>query len=274
MKDCLLPFHLKSCPVRGRIVRLSQLTSALSLQHKYPILIQDRLNELVALGLILASGFKFEGVFTLQVTGNGPVRLMLVDVTHEGHVRACARFEDLAFTNHTATLKDLFSKGTLAFTIDQIATPDRYQGVIELHGDTFAQCLQHYFAQSEQIKTHLTLFSDQNDVGAIFIQRMPLQDEWDENLWQDLGIFLATLSPQELLDESVEAKTLLHRLFWNEGLVLDPEKTIVLKCRCSYKKIRDMLSGFDLNARQNMVKEGKISVVCEFCNQIYQFEPF
>lgn len=275
--DYLFPFHLESCPVRGRMVRLSALTADLAAQHRYPQAIQDKLNHLVALGLILASGFKFEGIFTLQVTGDGPVRLMLVDITHEGHVRACARFDPTHTFESTASLDSLFGRAVLAFTVDQPTTIERYQGIIELKGETFAQCVQCYFEQSEQIKTHLTLFSDHTDVGAVFIQRMPPQhqnESWDENLWQDLGIFMTTLTPHELLDESISPPTLLHRLFWNEGLVLDPEKSIALKCRCSHEKIKAMLSGFDPNSRQEMVKDGRITVTCEFCNQEYHFEPF
>src|SRR3954470_23128375 len=92
--DFVLPFQLENASIRGRLVRLKGSLKDILDRHNYPPLVNRMLEELVALGVGLASLFKFEGVFTLQVSGDGPLRLMVVDVTHEGEIRACARFDE------------------------------------------------------------------------------------------------------------------------------------------------------------------------------------
>jgi molecular chaperone Hsp33 len=293
--DITIPFQLEGCPVRGRIVRLSTIATTLKQQHNYPPLVQESLLQLVTLALILSSGFKYEGIFTLQVVGNGPLRLMVVDITHDYHIRACARF-DAALIEQLAAkplihpaLSDLCGEGHLIFTVDQPTTTERYQGIVALSGKTLAESLHHYFEQSEQLRASLVLFTRQNlnprqqtqknfyELGALFIQQMPLaqtQESWDSQQWEDLTTFISTVSVEELLNHDLTPETLLHRLFWQEGVRLHPEKIAIMKCRCSQEKIANLLKTFPVEDRQAMIVEGKIFVTCEFCNQIYDFDPF
>lgn len=295
IKDTIIPFQLENYPVRGRIVRLSAIATTLKQQHNYPLLVHEALLQLVTLGLVLSSGFKYEGIFTLQVVSHGPLRLMIVDITHDNHIRACARFDAPLIEQLTKkhlihpTLSDLCGEGHLIFTVDQPATTERYQGIVALSGNTLAESLQHYFEQSEQLKASLTLFLQQilppqqrdkqkfYDVGALFIQQMPLattQAPWDSNQWEDLATFISTVSPEELLSHDLTPEQLLHRLFWQEDVRLYPEKRAIMQCRCSSEKIANLLKSFPHEDRQAMIIEGKIFVTCEFCNQTYDFEPF
>lgn len=91
--DFVLPFQLEKMPVRGRLVRLKYSIQDILERHQYPSPVNHLLEELIALSTALANLFKFEGIFTLQISGDGPVRLMIVDITHEGKIRACARYD-------------------------------------------------------------------------------------------------------------------------------------------------------------------------------------
>lgn len=281
MNDILLPFQLPHSPIRGRLVRLKKLTQTIATQHQYPEIINTALNELITIGLILASSFKYKGIFTLQVATQGPLRLMIVDITDDLHVRACARFDDLMIQRlpPTPTLQELCGDGHMAFTIDQPATVDRYQGIVTLSGKTFSECLRHYFQQSEQIETQIALFSQSDehdfyDVGALFLQRMPGEPLEDTDMWDDMDAFVSTLSPDELLDPNLKPEDLLRRLFWEDGVQVFADRHAVAQCRCSQDKIAELLSTFQPADREAMVEDGKIYVICEFCNHEYTFDPF
>jgi len=295
IKDAIIPFQLEDCPIRGRIVRLSTIATTLKRQHNYPPLVHEALLQLVALGLVLSSGFKYKGIFTLQVVSQGPLRLMIVDITHDNHIRACARFDASLIDQLTKknlihpALSDLCGEGHLIFTVDQPATTERYQGIVALSEDSLAESLCHYFEQSEQLRASLVLFLKQTsqppqrnkkkfyDVGVLFIQQMPLmtaQKAWDSEQWDDLTTFISTVSSEELLNHDLTPEQLLYRLFWQEGVHLYSEKKVLVKCRCSTEKIANLLKSFPPEDRQAMIVEGKIFVTCEFCNQTYDFEPF
>src|SRR5262245_27154745 len=96
--DIVVPFQVESLPVRGRLVRLGAAAERVLSAHAYPELVSRRLGEALALTAMLGSALKFEGLFTLQAQGNGPLSLMVVDYetprekTHDGVVRGYASF--------------------------------------------------------------------------------------------------------------------------------------------------------------------------------------
>lgn len=295
ISDFVLPFQLEKVSIRGRLVRLDHSMQDILGRHQYPPLINRLLQELIALSTALANLFKFEGIFTLQVNGDGPVRLMVVDITHDGDIRACARYDEEKVRKlplSTATIHPVLGTGYMAFTIDQNNVDDRYQGIVELSGSTLSECLHHFFRQSDQLETGVVAFSDLGNLptsnqqpsnhmaAALIIQRTPTPSglsfeaiEEENDGWLRSLSILGTVTAKELLSHDLSAQDLLFRLFWEDGIRIFENRLIRAKCRCSEDRISEMLQTFSTTDIQDMIEDEKITVTCEFCNQKYIFDP-
>jgi len=288
--DFVLPFQLEKASIRGRLVRLKGSLRDILARHNYPPLVNRLLEELVALTAALANLFKFEGVFTLQIKGDGPVRLMVVDITHEGGIRACARFDEEAVSKlpiSTASIHPILGTGYLAFTIVQNDSEDRYQGIVELEGATLSECLHHFFRQSDQLETGIVVFSRAENTtttdhlaAALIIQRMPgttgqsfEEIEMENDGWLRSLSILGTATATELLSGDLSEQDLLFRLFWEDGIRIFENRHLIAKCRCSKERVEEMLKTFSAEDIQEMIEDEAISVTCEFCNQEYNFDP-
>jgi molecular chaperone Hsp33 len=233
----MLPFMLDAGLVRGRLVRLGPALDAILGGHDYPAPVAERLAETVTVAAALAGALKYEGIFTLQIQGDGPIPLVVADVTSGGDLRAYARFDGdrLASAIEGTPIERSFGKGFLAFTVDQGPDTDRYQGIVALDGATLAECARSYFDRSEQLATEMVLAVRPPDNGngwsaaMVTIQRMPMgprspiftAEEADE-AWNRSTILLRSLRVEELLDPALAPTRLLRRLYHADGLATDP----------------------------------------------------
>lgn len=281
-------FHLERANLRGRIVRIGSVMNDIIKPHHYPAQVQNVVAEAVTLSLVLSSMLKYEGIFILQAQGDGAIKRVVCDVTSKFEVRATASYDADAIKalpeQGEYTLKELMGKGYLAFTVDQGEHMERYQGIVELSGESFKASIQHYFDQSEQIWTSIRLATerDENDnwrAGAIMLQHMPDHDKipqdakpLEEN-WHRASILLATCTSEELLDPRLHDDTLLYRLFHEEGIRVFPAQKITKGCRCTPEKLRNILSTLSEEDKNEAVVDGKITMNCEFCNRNFDFQP-
>src|SRR5579863_5532519 len=155
--DLVQPFQIDPFGLRGRLVRLGPLLDEILTRHAYPEPVAVILGEAIVLAAALAGALKYEGVFTLQTKGDGPIRLIVADVTSAGAVRGYAQFDTdaVAAAGPGARVPRLLGAGYLAFTVDQGEHTARYQGIVELEGASLAECTHHYFRQSEQVEAGL-----------------------------------------------------------------------------------------------------------------------
>jgi molecular chaperone Hsp33 len=281
--DILLPFSVGGGAVRGRLVRLSGALDAILAGHAYPDAVARLLGETLALAAALAGGLKYEGVFTLQAQGKGPVSLVVADVTSDGAMRAYARFDAARLGG--GTVPELLGEGYLAFTVDQGPDTERYQGIVALTGDTVADCAELYFKQSEQLPTSVKLAVGHDggwSAAAVLIQRMPataghspiLTHDEAEDGWLRAGLLLDTVKPAEMLDRTLEPAQLLHRLYHAELLQAFEPKLLEARCRCSRDKVEGALRSFPPDQVESLQDaEGKVEVTCEFCRANYVFGP-
>jgi molecular chaperone Hsp33 len=160
-EDAILPFEVASLDLRGRVVRLGATLDEILGSHDYPLPVARLLGEAIVLTVLLGSSLKFEGRFILQTQTDGPVRMLVVDFTSPGRVRACARFErarvEAAIAGHAASPGELLGQGNLAMTIDQGIEMNRYQGLVALTGGGLEDAAHEYFLRSEQIPTRVRL---------------------------------------------------------------------------------------------------------------------
>ena len=289
--NILQPFSLEKSNVRGRMVKLDSVLSGLLEKHKYPPAVSTLLAELTSLTLLLSAMIKYDGLFTLQVKGNGPVSTMVVDAISDGSVRAYAGFDEAA-VEAAIKPKDakeqnffhLFGEGHMAFTVDQPGDAETYQGIVQLTGGSLVKSVEHYFAQSEQIKTIFYMAVHPQDgnwqSGGIMLQHIPSPDYVDDKEkeaedWARAKMFLDTCRDDEILSQNLSASDLLYRLFNEDGVRVYPEKELKHKCRCSLARVTNALMTLPLaEIMEIKVEEGDFTMKCEFCGHEYQMtEP-
>jgi molecular chaperone Hsp33 len=281
----ILPFHLDERPVRGRLVRLGPLADALLRRHDYQPEIAKLAGEAMALTAGLAAALKFEGSFSLQAKGDGPLSMLLADCTHAGALRGYAKLNEERFAGLAApNAATLLGKGYLAFTCDQGPDMDRYQGIVAIEGETLTDMTGGYFRNSEQLDTYLKLACAETPQGwrasALLLERVAsaggleqrMDAEQQQEAWQTASILARTISSEELLDDSLSGEQVLHRLFHAEGLRMDRPKPLSYGCRCSRERLLDVLGGFSADDLDHMADEGTITMTCEFCNFDFRFD--
>ena len=175
LDDHVQPFQIERPGLRGRLVRLGPAVDRMLHGHHYPAPVAAMLAEATAMGAVLASGLKYDGIFTLQLQGDGPVGLMVVDITSAGDLRGYARIDSDrlptalggAAAGAEGAVPRLFGSGLMSFTVDQGPDTERYQGITPLEGATLGECCHAYFRQSEQLQTVIRLcVSDMSAPGG------------------------------------------------------------------------------------------------------------
>ena len=284
----ITPFYLPRRPVRGRLIRLGPLSDALLTRQENPPEVRHLLGQALALSAALASALKFQGSFSVQAKGDGPVPLLLADCTDGGALRGYARVNtdrlEAAIAQHPSPRADhLLGSGYLAFTVDQGAERNRHQGIVSIEGETLADMALHYFATSEQLRCWLRLACEQTTRGwraaALILEKVagsggidPAMSEGDqEESWRTATALAATVTDAELLDDSLPSERLLHRLFSTEGLAVNRARALSYGCRCSRARLADILEGFPDDDLDHMAVDGDIVMTCEFCNFDFRF---
>lgn len=302
--DQALPFQLDALGVRGRLVRLGPSLDAVIERHGYPLAVARPLAEAMVLCAALATSLKYDGIFTLQISGDGPIRLLVTDLTTDGALRGYAQFDSWKLAVALGAGQDktllggdapegyvpkLFGRGRLAFTVDQGQHTQRYQGVVPLEGATLADCAHTYFRQSEQLPTGIKIEARRTSDGgthhwraaALMVQQMPEFDagridvdrEQREDDWRKAVILMASATEKEMLDPGLPGTTLLHRLFYEDGARAFPRRPFVARCRCSRERIDRVLRSIKREELDDLRDStGRVAVKCEFCSTEYAYD--
>ncbi len=281
--DLVQPFLLEASGIRGDLVRLGAAAEHIVTRHAYPGPVAGLLVEMLTLTAMLSAMMKYDGVFSLQTSGDGPVRLMVSDVTSQGHLRGYAGFDaERLATMAGAGVAELLGKGHLAYTVDQGPDMERYQGIVALSGATLADCLQHYFRQSEQIRTGLMVASGKVGgswrAGGLILQRLPEEAGQaavaapDEDAWRRAMVLQASCTKAELLDPDLPVNDLLYRLFHEEGVRAFRRRPLVARCRCARTRLEETLRSLPRTEIEDLNIDGEVVVTCEYCNRRYHFD--
>lgn len=265
--DSLQRFVFERSNVRGELVHLDAAWQAVLQRHDYPAAVQRPLGEALASVVLLSATLKLDGTLILQIQGEGPLRTLVAQATHERTIRGLARWDG---EPEPGDLETLFGDGRLILTIDA-GRRDRYQGIVPLAGDGLAAALEGYFAASEQLPTRLWLaISDRRAVGML-LQRLPGASA-DEDGWQRAAMLAETVREDELLQ--LGSVDLLHRLFHEEELRLYEPEPVAFRCSCSRTRIADNLRALGRGEIDAIIAEqGRLEITCEFCNRRYGFDP-
>jgi molecular chaperone Hsp33 len=289
--DLVQPFRIDPFALRGRLVRLGPTVDRILSQHDYPEAVAAILGEAIALAVVLAGALKYDGIFTLQTKSDGPVRLIVADVSTEGAVRGYAQYDsarlgDLSVRpGQSPSVPQVMGAGYIAFTVDQGEDTERYQGIVELVGATLAECAQHYFRQSEQIQAGIKLSAGRSGpdgawrAGGLMLQRVPpegghhvIADDVEDG-WRRAMVLMSSATPAELVDPELPPRRMLFRLFHEEQVRVFRTHGLEARCRCSRERIARILRSFPTEDIEDMQKDEVTTVTCEFCNTRYEFAP-
>jgi molecular chaperone Hsp33 len=268
MSDSLQRFLLEGTPVRGEIVRLDATWRAVLERRDYPEPLERLLGEMMAAGALLSATLKFDGALIMQMQGEGPVRLLVVEVTSKHTLRATAKWDgDI----DSGGIRTLLGNGKFVITIAPESGKQAYQGVVSLDGDTVSEVLEHYMTTSEQVDTRLWLASDKNKAGGMLLQRLPEHPEYDEDAWNRATTIGETITKQELL--TLPARDIIHRLYHQEDIRLFEERPTAFRCSCTRERVTAMLRLLGREEVQSILAEREhVEVGCEFCGRQYVFD--
>jgi len=292
--DIVVSFQLESSAVRGRLARLGASVDAVLSAHAYPDTVSRILGEALVLTALLGTALKFDGIFTVQAQGDGPLSLLVADYETSGQdgggaLRGYAAFDaDAISALKTHRLSDLFGKGALAFTIDPKLERERYQGIVPLEGERLADAARLYFDQSEQIPTSVMLAvarrfapdAAQGEwrAGGLMVQTIPVEggqggfaNESQEEDFTRARLLGETVADDELVDPMLSADRLLYRLFHEEGVRVFPPAPVHFACRCSGERLRNVLTSYPEEDLRAMSEDGAITASCQFCSKRYSF---
>jgi len=270
MKDLLNRFLFDKAPVRGEVVHLDDSWKAVLEKHQYPEKVRDVLGEAMAAATLLSATIKFLGSITLQIQGDGPVSMLVVQVNTDKKVRATATYEGDSFEEG---LYNLFGEARLMITIEMENVSERYQGIVELSNESIAASIEEYFKSSEQLETRLWLTANAEIAAGFLLQQMPKESMPDVNddSWNRFCVLAETLKDEELM--TLGADELLHRLYHEEDVRLFTPDKIEFSCSCSIERIEKTLKsmGYD-EVRSILDEQGKVEVDCNFCNHHYEYD--
>ena len=308
--DTVLPFQLDASDIRGRVARLDGVLEQVLAQHDYPPMVEGMIAEMALLTALIGQTIKLRWRLSLQLRGDGPVRLIATDYYGPTDDGAPARIRAYAsYDKDTIDLgADPFSQignGYFGVLIHQGEDMTPYQGITPTAGGSISSCAEAYFAQSEQLPTRFSLTFGQSQVpgenahwraGGVMLQHMPkaspfaagdggsgegglldamdiLTEDEGEN-WTRVNALLDTVEDIELIGPSVTPTDLLVRLFHEEKPRVFDAQPVTFGCTCSEDRVRQSLSIYSAKDIGTMTRDdGTVTADCQFCGAHYSFDP-
>jgi molecular chaperone Hsp33 len=288
-RDQVRRFIFENQPVRGHWVLLEGAWRELRAHANYPPAVTELLGQAVVASVLLAATLKFRGTLTFQLEGDGAVRLLVAQCTHDFRVRAVARCDRAGVralsapgtgTRAGAALfRPLVGEaGRITVTVEAEEKSLRYQGIVPLSGTSLAESLEAYFASSEQLPTRVLLTADGAHGAGMLVQKLPGSEGPDpgestavEEAWEGAQRGIAQLAPGELRERNVEE--LLKQGFPGHDLRLFRGAPVRFECRCSEGRVSGLLRALgQQEVREVLSEQGSVTVTCEFCHRPYRFD--
>lgn len=290
-------FLFEGLPVRGMLVRLTDAWVEILRRREatgpFPQPVCELLGEMAAAGALMQANIKFNGALVLQVFGDGPVKLAVAEVQPDLALRATAKVVgEVADSARLEAMLNVHGRGRCVITLDpkdKLPGQQPYQGIVPLHGDRreplqrLSEVLEHYMLQSEQLDTRLILAANDDIAAGLLIQRLPVEGEANlagrknedeigvNEAYNRVAHLAATLTREELL--TLDADTILRRLFWEETVRRFEPLRPRFACTCSRARVAGMLKSLGREEVDGIVVErGDVEIGCDFCGAQYRFD--
>ncbi|WP_151638316.1 Hsp33 family molecular chaperone HslO [Noviherbaspirillum aerium] len=282
MMDNLQRFIFENASVRGELVEISDAWRQVLARKAYPPAVSTLLGELMAAAALLSANLKFNGMLVMQMHGDGPVRLLVVECDSDLQIRATAKLADDVSIADDAGLKELVNahdQGRFVITLDpkdKLPGQQPYQGIVPLDGDSVAVVIENYMLRSEQLDTKLWLAADQQVSRGLLLQKLPGEGGTGTGMdateaWNHTVILASTLKREEML--TTDIATLMRRLFWEETIRVFEPRHPSFHCSCNREKVGNMLKMLGKQEIDSALADlGKLAINCDFCGQHYEFD--
>ncbi|KAA5966135.1 Hsp33 family molecular chaperone HslO [Pantoea sp. M_9] len=269
VQDQLHRYLFENVAVRGELVNVSHTWQEIVRNHDYAEPVKTLLGELLVATSLLTATLKFDGDITVQLQGDGPLTLAVINGNNRQELRGVARVKEGAEIAPGSTLKEMTGNGYLVITI----TPEkgeRYQGVVGLEADTLAGCLEDYFMRSEQLPTRLFIRTTEQGAAGILLQVLPAQ-ETSQDDFNHLAMLTETVKAEELI--TLPANDVLWRLYHQEEATVYDPLPVMFKCTCSRQRCGEVLKTLPESEVDEILKEdGKIDMHCDYCGTHYVYD--
>jgi molecular chaperone Hsp33 len=267
--DVVIPFLFEKLPVRGALIQLQHSWARMQLGNEYSRPLTNILGQSAAATGLIAQSLKFKGKITLQLNGDGPLSMLVMQSTENLEMRGMAIAPDIG---EDMAYPEIVDGCNCAITVDAGAMERPYQGIVEMLGDSLSQCLENYFSQSVQVHSHLILVANHSFCGGLLLQQMPEKGKPLEDDWRRLGLLAATLRTEDLGDGI--GAMLVGNLFAEDDVRVFQPRPASFKCGCSRERAEEVLRllGED-DATSAGQEQGKVDVICEYCGRRRSFDP-
>lgn len=283
MTDTLRKFMFEHSAVRGELVELPQTWQQVQMRRSYPAPVRNVLGEMMAAAALLSANLKFNGAIVMQIHGDGPLKLLVVECDSQLRMRATAKLAPDASVAENASLQELVNQngqGRFVITLDpkdKLPGQQPYQGIVPLDGDSVSVILENYMLRSEQLDTKLWLAADDKVARGLLLQKLPQEGGIgitvadDGETWNRTVALASTVQEEELLTTDID--TLLHRLFWEETIRMFEPMQPAFECSCNREKVGNMLKMLGQEEVDSALAElGQLTINCDFCGQEYTFD--
>jgi molecular chaperone Hsp33 len=312
--DELHTFLFDGRPVRGLFVRLARGWPAMLARREphdaHPLPVRKLLGEMTAAAVLMHANLRYAGTLILQLQGDGPLKLAVVEVNADLSYRATAKVvgplaDEADLITMVQGVTDPANpgrgarSGRCAITLSPNDNKDgrqTYQGIVDLTAGreegadptmpavTVAEVLEHYMRQSEQLATRFVLSADEQGCGGMMIQRLPIEGKANlegqakaganidaDEAFARASHFVSTLDAEEVL--RVDMSTVVRRLFWQEDLRTFDVRYPSFECRCSRERVRSMLRSLGADeVRSVLAERGEVEISCDFCGAHFGFD--
>jgi len=263
--DSVTPFGFESLPVRGALIHLSRSWRRMLRDHDYDALVTETLGHAAAATGLIAQSLKFDGAVTLQILGGSALPMLVMQVTSELDMRGMASVSE---STAVSDFGDLTRDAQCAVTVDSGGRP--YQGIVEIDGESLAASLEHYFARSMKVPSHIVLVADGDVAAGILLQQVP-GEPIDPDDWRRLRFLAQTLTAGDFAGDA--GLELIGKLFAEDDVRVYAPRAVDFRCRCTAAKTEDVLRMLgEAEARDTLAEQGRIEVICEYCGRRRYFD--
>jgi len=266
--DVVVPFLLENLSVRGALIQLQRTWARMQLGHNYNGPLTGILGEAAAATGLIAQSLKFDGKITLQISGDGPLSMLVMQSTDNLELRGMVSAPDVA---DDVGYAQLVGNSRCAITVGMSSMEQPYQGIVQMLGETLGESFENYFSRSAQIESHMVLVADDLVCGGILLQQMPEQGTPVADDWHRLALLAATLRTSDF-SPGIGAP-LVGRLFAQDDVRVFAARPVVFRCGCSRERAEEVLGLLgESDTRDACAQQGRVDVICEFCGQKQSFD--
>ena len=256
-------FLFEGAGVRGALVRLEETWQQVLAHHDYPDEVRRLLGESVAATVLLTTGLKGAPKISMQLQGDGPVRLLLSQCSGDLRVRGMAQWRGVT------PGRALLGEGRLTVNLDAGEPSRFFQGIVPLVKGELDASLEAYFRQSEQLPTRIVLKGTDRRISGLLLQALPGHEMAVES-FANAAALAETVSGAELSD--LPAEQLLLRVFSDYSIRLFKPRPVAHDCRCTPDHLASVVRMLGADELESLLEEtGQVELNCEFCNRMFRY---